>query len=358
MIRRAWPRGCAVALLLVFVLASCTSTAPTTEEALLVFGGTATIRIHDPDPARNRAAVAAAAKRLAALEREWHAWKPSALTELNEALSRGETAEMSEQTALLLERVAPYVRASGGLLDPTLGGLLDLWGFYTEDFPITSPEPDAAEVEAWLQSRPAFEDLVRDGSSIRSDNAAVRIDLAAVAEGAAAAIVLQELQAAGIRHALLSMGGDVATLGDADGRPWRVAIRDPIGGSDEVLGVATLRAGESLFVSGNYARFRIGPDGARWPHVLDPRTGRPARGIATAVVLGRDPVRADALVTTLMVGGVPRFEALLDAFGETCALLLTDQNELLITRGMLDRLSLRRQPVLLGRPLERPGDCG
>ena len=59
----------------------------------------------------------------------------------------------------------------------------------------------------------------------------------------------------------------------------------------------------------------------------------------------------------LMVGGVPRFAELLEAFGESCALLLTDQNELLITRGMLDRLELHRQPVLLGRPLELPGDC-
>lgn len=344
--------------LLAVLSAACAPSAPTTEETLLVFGGTATIQIHDPDPARNRAAVAAAAERLAALEREWHAWKPSALTALNEALARGETAEMPAQTARLLERIAPYVRASGGLLDPTLGGLLDLWGFYTEAFPITSPEPTADEIEAWLDARPAFDDLHREGPHIRSDNPLARIDLAAVAEGAAAEIVLEELQRAGIRHALLSMGGDVATLGDADGRPWRVAIRDPIGGSEEVLGVATLQAGESLFVSGNYARFRVGPDGARWPHVLDPRSGRPARGVATAVVLGRDPVRADALVTSLMVGGVPRFEALVDAFGESCALLLTDQNELLITRGMLDRLTLHRQPVLLGHPLERPGDCG
>src|SRR5690606_35521339 len=136
------------------------------EETLLVCGGTATIRIHEPDPARNRAAVAAAAERLAELEREWHAWKPSVLTALNDALARGETAEMPERTAMLLERVAPYVRASGGLFDPTLGGLLDLWGFYTEDFPITSPEPGAADVDAWLVSRPSFDELRREGSRI------------------------------------------------------------------------------------------------------------------------------------------------------------------------------------------------
>ena len=345
------------AVLLGAALVGCAPAPPTTEETLLVFGSTSTIRIHDPDPARNRAAIGAVAGRLAALEQEWHAWKPSALTELNAALAAGETARVPEQTERLLQRVAPYVKASQGLFDPTLGGLLDLWGFYTDEFPIVSPEPTAAQLDAWLQTRPSFDDLVSEGHTLRSTNPAARIDLAAVAEGAAAEIVFDELARAGIRHALLAMGGDVATLGDAGGRPWRVAIRDPIGGADEVLGVATLAGGEALFVSGNYARFRIGPDGARWPHILDPRSGRPARGVATAVVLGRDPVRADALVTALMVGGVPRFAELLEAFGESCALLLTDQNELLITRGMLDRLELHRQPVLLGRPLELPGDC-
>lgn len=356
------PAVAAVALTLLGatgLLGGCGSSPTPLSETLLVFGSEAQIQIRDADAEQFRPAIAEAALRMAELEREWHAWKrPSALVEANAALARGESVQLGEATAALLQRIEPMIERSQGLLDPTVGSLLELWGFYSDAFPIEQPAPTAQQLDAWLAQRPRYADLERTGRSLRANNPAVRLDLAAVAEGAAAEELMRMLAAAGVRNALLSMGGDVVAMGDADGRPWRVGIRDPIGGAADALATVELRAGEAMFVSGNYARFRVGPDGARWPHVLDPRTARPALGVATAAVLGRDPVRVDALVTALMVGGVPHFASLLQAFEEPCALLLTDQNELMISRAMLQRLELRRQPVQLGEPVDIAGSCG
>ena len=133
-----------------------------------------------------------------------------------------------------------------------------------------------------------------------------------------------------------------------------MALRDPFGG---VLGTVDLDDGESLFSSGNYNKFRESPTGARWGHVLDPRTGRPARGAASVVVLHRDPVLADAGATALFVAGPAGFERTTRRLGLGCVLMVTEENEMLVTVAMAARVELLRNPVSLGPPLDLGPDC-
>lgn len=349
--RRGW------AVFLLALLFGCQREPEPVREQLLVFGSSAEVEVVNADAAVVRQVLAEAMADLAQLERDWHAWQPSALTRVNAALAAGAAAPAPESIRQLLERVRPWSERSGGLFDPAIGGLIALWGFHTDQFPITRPLPEPAQIEAWLAQRPQLGDVRIEGEQIISRNPAVQLDLAAVAEGAAAERVAALLRRRGIDNALLSLGGDLLALGQRGSRRWRVAIRDPIGGGDRMLASIELGDGESLFTSGNYARFRQAPSGQRWAHILDPRSGRPAEGVAEAVVLAADPVRADALATALMVGGPAQFAALLRAFGVRCALILTDQNELMITRAMASRIELLRRPVMLGEPLGEEGDC-
>lgn len=113
-------------------------------------------------------------------------------------------------------------------------------------------------------------------------------------------------------------------LGDGDGRPWQVGLRDPFGG---VLGGVELAGGEALFSTGNYSKFRDSPSGARWSHILDPRTGQPARGAAAVVVLHTDPLLADAGATALFVAGPAGFERLARRMGLACAMMVTEKTK-------------------------------
>jgi thiamine biosynthesis lipoprotein len=335
-------------------LAACSpGSAPRIEE-LHVFGSITRIELRGASDAQADAALAEASALLNQFEREWHAWEPSDLTRINAAFAAGEPAEAPPSVLALVARAKPLAEATDGLLDPAIGGLVAAWGFHTSSFPVHSPAPSDRALAEWRAATPRLADVSVEGNRLSSRNPRVQLDFGAIAEGAAAEAVIAVLQRQGIRHALVNLGGDVVALGDGDGRAWQVGIRDPFGG---VLGGVTLADGEGLFSTGNYNKFRESASGARWGHILDPRTGFPARGAAAAVVLHPDPILADAGATALYVAGPSGFETLARRLGLGCALMITDENEMLVTAAMKARLALVREPVALGAPLALGDAC-
>jgi len=321
---------------------------------LLVFGTTPTFGIGDGPLNVRQAAIAETAARLNQREREWHAWKPSDLTRINAAFRDGKAAPAPASIRDLVGLSQKFSVASDGLFDPAIGGLVELWGFHTSSFPVRTPAPTLVEINAWLTGHPRILDVRIEGDRLFSRNPAVQLDFDAIAEGAASAEVMAIFRKHGVRHALISIGGDVSALGDGKGTPWTVGMRDPYGG---VLGSVQLGDHESFFTSGNYNKFRQTTGGARWGHILDPRSGMPARGAAATAVLTNDPLLADAASTALMAAGPAGFERIVVQMKLGCALMVTEENELLVTRGMRTRMEFLREPVSLGPPLDAGANC-
>lgn len=349
------PRGpVAWVALALLALAACTPGSSARIEELHVFGSITRIELRGATEAQADAALAETSALLNQLEREWHAWEPSDLTRINAAFAAGESVEAPASVLALLERARPLAEATDGLLDPAIGGLVAAWGFHTSSFPVHTPAPGDRVLAEWRAATPRLSDVIAEGPRLSSRNPRVQLDFGAIAEGAAAESAVAVFRRHGIRHALVNLGGDVVALGDGNGDPWQVGIRDPFGG---VLGGVTLGDGEGLFSTGNYNKFRESPSGARWGHILDPRTGHPARGAAAAVVLHPDPILADAGATALFVAGPSGFEALARRLGLGCAMMVTDENEMLVTAAMKSRLELVREPVPLGAPVALGPDC-
>jgi thiamine biosynthesis lipoprotein len=339
--------------LLATCLAACQGPPPQ-HDTLRVFGGEARIELRGAEPEQARAALTDLTQRFAAMDRDWHAFRPGALTELNAALARGESAVAPASIRDLIQRSQALSIRSNGLFDPAIGGLMELWGFHTDTYPIAAPLPTREAIDAWRARRPSIAEVVVSGERVSSHNPAVQLDFGGVAEGVAAEIAANVLAERGIRNALLSLGGDYYALGRGNGERWRVRLRDPFGGT---LAEVELDDGEALFASGNYDKFRETPSGARWAHVLDPRSGQPVLGSAAVAVLHRDPVLADIASTTLMVGGVANFAELIQTLGIRCAVLVTEENEMILTAAMDARLQLQREPVRLGPPLGALEPC-
>lgn len=352
--QRSRTRLLGLGIALIAALVACQREPELQRETLFVFGGEATIDLAGTTSEQARPALAAVAERFNQFHRDWHAWEPGPLTTLNAAFARGERSSPPASIRDLIQRSQTLSIRSDGLFDPAIGGLMVLWGFHTSEFPVTTPLPSRPQIDAWRAQRPSISEVVVDGETVYSHNPEVQLDFGGIAEGVAAEEATRLLAEHGVNNALLSLGGDVYALGNAGGRPWKVGIRDPYGG---VLGGVELADHEALFASGNYSKFREAPSGARWAHVLDPRTGQPVLGSAAVAVLHRDPVLADIAATTLMVGGPARFADLIEHLGVRCALLLTDENELLITAAMQARVTLQREPVRLAPPLGQPGPC-
>ena len=343
-----------VAALAVAALAACNRAPAPYRETLPVFGGEAVLEIRGVPPEQAASAAASVTERLQRYGHDWHAWEDGALVEINAAFARGEPAPAPASIRDLVLRSQALSDRSGGFFDPAVGGLIRLWGFHTSEFPVATPAPSEAQIEAWLATRPRIGEVRVEGDVLVSSNPAVQLDFGAIAEGVAAEETARLLADHGVRDALLSLGGDLFALGRADGAPWRVGIRDPYGG---VFAHVELVGPEALFSSGSYNKFREAPTGARWPHVLDPRIGRPVRGTAAVAVIHRDPVLADIAATALMVGGPARFADLVQRLGLHCALLLTEENEMMITAAMDARLQRLREPVRPGAALGTPGPC-
>jgi FAD:protein FMN transferase len=235
---------------------------------------------------------------------------------------------------LSVMRTALRVSAeTGGAFDVTVFPLVEAWGFYG-DAPRV-PEPGAlAESLArvgYLQLELTETALTRSG-----DRAA--IDLGGIGKGYAIQAAVEVLRSAGARAALVDAGGDLYALGQPEGRLWRVGVRDPRGdGVIAIFGVAD----RAVVTSGDYERV-FQQDGRRYHHILDPRTGLPARGLTSVTIVSRDAVLADALATAVFVLGRVEGLALVERLPDAEALLIDEEGAVHTTTGLSDVVTVER----------------
>ena len=198
--------------------------------------------------------------------------------------------EVSEELASLLRDAQAMAATGDELFDPALGRLIALWGFHKDEFAPVVPDP--AELQAVIDAAPRMADLVIDGRTVSSRNPMVQIDLGGYAKGYAldrAAAILREM---GIANALVNIGGNVIALGAKGEQPWRIGIQHPR--EPRPLATLPLYDGEAVGTSGDYQRyFEI--DGERYIHLLDPRTGHPARGTQALTILVTPRAKAGTL---------------------------------------------------------------
>lgn len=337
--QRTHPTGLArllVVLALVVVIASAMAwmrPVATVEAEYLVFGTRTRVVIRKRDRERAESALAAIGAMLTRNHRTWHAWEPSELTRLNAALAKGKGYK---PPADLLEMIRAAQRGhalSEGLFDPAAGKLIGAWGFHTSDYPVRAHALSGKRVRELVAQAPSMRDIrVAAEGTVSSRNASAQLDLNALAEGYAARQVRDLLQARGLDDALVYIGGFVLARGNGADGPWRVGVRGP----DGLLGSVEMRDGEALSSSGDYLRRRSDTQGG---HIVDPRSGRPQRISAASAVLSDDPVLADMAATALMVAGPAGFDRLAAGMGLGCALLVTADGRLHITRAMLTRIA-------------------
>ncbi len=285
------------------------------------------------------AAVAEAAQELQRLDALWSVGKPdSDLAQLN----AGKTQTVSAETAALLERALDVSRETGGLFDATIYPLVELWGF-----PGDAPHvPDPADIAATLP--------VVDSARVTLAGERVelgpgqKLDLGGIAKGYASARVMDIFRAHGVESGMVSLGGNVQTLGaKPDGSPWRIGVRDPAGSAASYLGVLSVED-KAVITSGGYERF-FEENGQRYIHILDPRTGWPAQSdLQSATVVSADGVLADALSTALYIMGSEEAAAFwADRADQFDMVLLTQSGQVLVTPGLADRFQTELATTVL-----------
>ena len=328
-----------VLALLAIQLAGCNEPPRLREERIQVFGTWVDLALWGVDDATAERAIRVIQGDLGDLHTRWHAWQPGELTRINAAITAGEPVAVADTMRPVLERARALSLQSDDLFNPAIGRLVALWGFHA-DAPAKRAPPPTEAVAALVAAGPSMADLSFDGSRLRSRNPAVQLDLGAFAKGYGVDIAIGRLHDLGIRDAMVNAGGDLRVLGRRGDRAWRVGIRAPAGG---LLAAVEVADGESVFTSGTYER-QFEHAGIRYHHIIDPRSGYPARGLSSVTVIGRDGAEADAAATALLVAGRdwPRTAR---ALGVAAVLAIDEQGALQATPAMANRLQFLEQPA-------------
>ncbi|HEY6001604.1 MAG TPA: FAD:protein FMN transferase [Anaeromyxobacter sp.] len=237
------------------------------------------------------------------VEEAMNEWRPgSPLDRINRGAGRREPVPAPADLCEVLRIGLEGARRTGGLFDPTWAALRDVWTF-DGSHRGTVPPREAVARRCKLVAHRRVQIAPRPaGCAVRLPVSGMRLGLGGLAKGWGVDRAVERLRALGLRSFFVQAGGDLYAAGKRGDRPWRVGIRDPRGGPDDVLG--QLEVTDAAFsTSGDYERwFEVG--GVRYHHIIDPRTCEPARASRQSTVLARTATDAEILTkATFILGG-------------------------------------------------------
>jgi thiamine biosynthesis lipoprotein len=258
-----------------------------------------------------------------------HPWKPGPLGRTNQLLAL--EAEFSANPSVLpmIRQARQLSKITGGYYAPAQGKLQQLWGFQGER-PAKMP-PDAERIKSLLEANPQMEDIHIEGIRMRSDNATVRIDFGAFAQGYAIDTAMQRLREHHIKAARISNGNAMAVLGSG----WSVHLTGladtpiPLYDGEAVIMLTTAGKGET---DSNHARHPF----------LDPKTGYPSRGLRTVTVIHSSAATAAAMAQALLAGGEKQLANQLEVLPVEYAIVTTRDGRRVATHAMAKRLGIVR----------------
>ncbi len=326
----------ALALLLALLLGGCASGGGTQEKYQRQVFAMDTIMIltaYGETEADAQAALDAAEEKLLALEADLDPENPAGSIHAVNA-GAGQWVTVSADCLAIALAAREAAEATGGAMEPRIYPLTKLWGFTGANYYL----PAQWEIDGLLN------ELRSNTLEIDEENSALRLsggELAygAVAKGYAAEAAIAAMKAAGAEHAIVSLGGNVQSLGaqKPDGSLWQVAVTDP---ADTGSYLALLSLGQKAVVtSGGYQRF-FDYGGETYIHILDPMTGWPAESNLRSVTVVCDSgVMADALSTALFVLGEQGALNYYDTYGGCELVLVTDDQRVIVTAGLRESIA-------------------
>lgn len=217
---------------------------------------------------------------------------------INEA--DGASVECDPAVVELLQMGIKYGDLSDGKFDITLGQVTDLWDFHSENPAV----PDASDVAKALNAVD-YQQIQIDGNKVKMADPDGKINLGGIGKGYVADRAAEHLESLGVTSAIVNFGGNIVTIGDNDGNPFKIGIKDPNDASGSVLGAVSV-SDATVVTSGVYERC-FEQDGKVYHHILDVKTGYPVYSDVISVTLVAPKGYSgdcDALSTTCLILGV------------------------------------------------------
>ena len=237
-------------------------------------------------------------------------------------LSIGQTQKISSEFAEVIRISQKIWHQSNGAFDPTIGPLVDLWGFGPVDREEQVPSSESIEQ---VLSNVGFESIILEDLTL-SKLRSVALDVSAVAKGYAVDLVANHLEMLALPDYLVEIGGEIRVSGtNPDGQPWRIALEQPqlFAAVDRVIEISD----RAIATSGDYRNY-FEKDGVRYSHTIDPRTGMPIRHkLASVSVITESCAEADAWATAFAVMGAEQGKKLANQLGLAVYMLVREDDQ-------------------------------
>lgn len=204
---------------------------------------------------------------------------------------------LSEQTAKVIAEAIRIGQQTGGVLDITVGPLVELWGFGASGR--ITERPDAEEL-AVISDYVGLDKISLSGTKLTKTDPRLALDLSTIAKGYGVDRLAEILESAGITDYLVDIGGEMRVNGSKPDRAWRVAIEKPVAGNRAMQRVI-VPGNMAVATSGDYRNY-FEQDGVRYSHLIDPRTAEPVQHrTVSSTVIHRSSMTADGYATALHI---------------------------------------------------------
>ncbi|MDQ3369403.1 MAG: FAD:protein FMN transferase [Myxococcota bacterium] len=291
--------------------------------------------------AKAAAAVFAEMKRLDGVMTTWT--PDSEVSRINAAAGKQPVA-VSEETFTVIARAQDIAKRTRGIFDITVGAFKGLWKF---DQDMDGTLPARTDVQRRLAVI-GYQHVVLDKAkrTVFLKKPGMSLTLGGIAKGYAVDRCVKLLHDAGFTSFMVQAGGDMYIAGKKAEKPWVVGIRDPRGDSKETMFAVTPVEDRSFSTSGDYERGFV-KDGVRYHHILDPRTGQPARASRSVTIRAKDAFTADAWSKVLFILGPAKSLALLkrEKLTDLEVVWVDDKNVVTMTPGIQKTLTILKPPT-------------
>ena len=228
---------------------------------------------------------------------------------------------LSQGTYTVLQSALSWSEKTGGVFDPTIGPVMDVWGFGSD----AKRVPDEEEIQTALEHVSYTKIHLLSDSRAYVDPDTI-VDLGGVAKGYIADVLMSTILEYKVSRVILDLGGNVCAF-DAS-KELVIGVISP---SDPSLLAAKVNVSSkkkdeavSVITSGAYERY-IEVDGVHYGHIMDTKTGKPVEtDLLSATVLTHDGKEGDILSTVLFALGSEKAVELAKKENIACILIGQD----------------------------------
>ena len=210
---------------------------------------------------------------------------------------------------------------TNGFFDPTVGNLVNAWGFGPKKERLNLSEDQVAQQMQYV----GLDKVTIVNGKIKKQDPKIYLDFNSIAKGFGIDVVARFLDSKNISNYLVEIGGEIRAKGiKKENHPWVIKLVNPIK-KDSIKGYRKINlSNKSMATSGNYRKFRVTKDGQKYVHTVNPKTGYAIESnlLSASVIADLDCADTDAYATAFMAMGLENAKEFLEIHKNIGAILL------------------------------------